>query len=401
MRRALIPAFLIVACGARATPSEPRDPIPPFHAEAFAARLASDAETFSVANGDWLEDQGDAPFYGLAFYAHMSIESRSDAKSPAWLERAEAARRRAIALTANADFFNGDIQEMVMSTMGLIDAMDARGDRTDLPAVDGFVDRLDKLIALLGWYVESGADKSWALATYGPTSISALIALMNAQYAYVLGGDRAAERAQWAKDMQGHIADHAWNGSFYEFGLGRKDLDLYPNVAMIALHARLFELTKDEADRERALALYAAIQPLKLPDGRYYSAYSAAAMGAKTHDYSTLSSQNYVLLALMLLYEITGQAKYVVEMDGLVDALATELHGTWCLANVHKDTCAPACEASAVCVGAACTADACHGGMLHHWIDGRIALPSDAEFFCSGCNLQMLYVMWYRQKRLR
>jgi len=33
-------------------------------------------------------------------------------------------------------------------------------------------------------------------------------------------------------------------------------------------------------------------------------------------------------------------------------------------------------------------------------MDGRIALPEDREYFCSGCNLQFLYVLWYLQARV-
>jgi len=47
-----------------------------------------------------------------------------------------------------------------------------------------------------------------------------------------------------------------------------------------------------------------------------------------------------------------------------------------------------------------CLDDVCHCGILHHWMDGRIALPSDPEFFCDGCNHQLLYLLWYRQHAL-
>ena len=33
-------------------------------------------------------------------------------------------------------------------------------------------------------------------------------------------------------------------------------------------------------------------------------------------------------------------------------------------------------------------------------MDGNIAVPEDPEFFCSGCNLQLLYVLWYRQHHI-
>ena len=141
-----------------------------------------------------------------------------------------------------------------------------------------------------------------------------------------------------------HIDERAYDGHFYAFGAGRAGLVDYPNIAMIVFEARLYELTHDESYRARALQIYDALQPLRLPDGRYTSVYSAAEFGAKTNDYSTLSSQSYMTIALMMLYEITGKASYVREADAIVEALAQKIHGTWCLSNVHTETtCMPAC----------------------------------------------------------
>lgn len=356
--------------------------------------LTQEALAFRIDRGDWLEDLGDAPFYGLAFYARAPNAPGAD--------RAAQAHDRVVSLLTNADFFNGDLQEMVMSAHGLVEYVAATGDRRDLPVLDQFVDRIDNLLSLIGWYPDVDAQKSWALQTYGPTSIAALIGLLDAEYALLVGGDRKNDRIDWAVQMAQHIDDRAYNGSFYEFGAGRTGLVDYPNIAMMVFEARLYELTHDESRRARALALYQALQPLRLPDGRYTSVYSASEFGAKTPDYSTLSSQNYMTIALMMLYEITGKASYVREADAIVEALVEKIHGTWCLSNVHAETtCMPACAPPApVCVVSTCSADACQPGMLHHWIDGRPAVPSDPTFFCSGCNLQMLYALQYRSTRL-
>jgi hypothetical protein len=369
-----------------------------FRHRAFYERLAADADSFTQKGGDWLEDQGDAPFYGLGFYARTAGLGAGTARS----ERARFARTRALGLVKDADLVNGDVNELIMSAFGLIESIDASGDGTDLAVLEQFVDRLRKLVSLVGWYLDSMGDKSWAFSTYGPTSISALVGLLVAQHAYVIGGERAAERVEWAQAMEQRIAERAWNGASFEFGAGRQGLFLYPNVAMMILEGRLFQLTREERYRERALALYRAIQPLKLSGDptRYRSPYSADYAGARTPDYSTLSSQNYLMFALMVLAEITGERAYVREVDSVLDSISTELRGTWCLSHAHPEPCEPVCAAGAVCVGAQCAEEACQGGVLHHWIDGRIATPSDKEYFCSGCNLQLLYVMWYRQNRL-
>jgi len=48
-------------------------------------------------------------------------------------------------------------------------------------------------------------------------------------------------------------------------------------------------------------------------------------------------------------------------------------------------------------VSTSCTGDRCATGLLHHVVDGRLANASDPTLFCSGCNLQALYVLGYRR----
>ena len=177
---------------------------------------------------------------------------------------------------------------------------------------------------------------------------------------------------------------------------GDPRVDLYPNVAMLILEGRLFRLTHDEAYRLEARGLYAAIQPLKLFPTRYASPYAAAMLGAKTPDVATLSSQNYLALALMVLFEITGDRKFVDEADLILDGIEG-LRGPWCLAQVHHESCTPACATMQACVVDRCEVDRCQTGLLHHEVDGRLAMPGDATLFCSGCNLQTLYVVGYRR----
>lgn len=404
MRRLLALSTLVVSLAACSVEG-PVSPVPvssvpvqmpPFRHQDFYATLQADAEHFTIRDGDWVEDYGDGAFYGLAFYAHTGTEAADQAR----LARAQAAYDRSVLLLQDADLLNGDINEFAMSALGLIDAIDATGDTSAQPVLDKFIDRLDSLVELFGFYLDDLSDKSWAFQTYGTTSVCALIGLINAQYAHVLGGERAAERVEWAEQMAAAISEHAWNGTSYDFGGPRDIACIYPNIAMIMLTSRLFQLTGDEAYRERALATYQGIQPFKLPGEpvRYRSPYSAEAMGAKTDDYWTLSSQNYLLLALMTLAEITNDPAFADEADSVIDALSTKLHGPWCLSDRHEEACSPVCAEEQVCVVDACEAEACQEAVLHHWIDGRAALPTDPEYICSGCNLQLLYVLWYRSR---
>jgi hypothetical protein len=284
--------------------------------------------------------------------------------------------------------------------LGLIAYIEATGDTSVLPTVDAFIDQLDGLVGSIGFYIQPDLVDSWALRTYGSTAITALLALINAEYAVRVGGERGPERAQWAKDAGDRIAEIAFRNGGWTFGPDRAGLYLYPNVAMILLDARLYQLTHDATHRERALSAYRFIQPLKLADSptRYASPYSAEAMGATTNDYSTLSSHNYLMLALAVLFEITHESEYVDELDSVLDTMETKLYGSWCLSDLHTSACPAECDAGRVCVADACSVDRCGHAVLHHWMDGRPASTVDPEYVCTGCNLQLLYVMWYRQQ---
>ncbi|MBX3189568.1 MAG: hypothetical protein KF819_21260 [Labilithrix sp.] len=408
--RALILASTVAIVSAACQPVpeagelSPSRPAPPSRHAALRDALTDEARALGFAEGDWLEDLGDAPFFGLAWL------SRRGEKTP--LTPEETARRDASVVRARAllasDLLSGDLQEKVMAALGLIEHVAATGDRADVASIDAFLDRVDAVVSAFGDYLDGIADTSWAVRVYGPTAVTALVALVHAQYAHLVGGERKNERLQRASAMERKITDRALadlsdpatgqTGRGYAIGPGNATLELYPNVSMMMLESRLFLLTRDEAYRLQARALYASIQPLKLSDApaRYASPYAASSTGAKTREVATLSSQNYLALALMLLYETTGQIRFSEEADRVLDGIEA-MRGPWCLAHVHASTCTPACASGSACVSGACAADKCASGLLHHVVDGRLAQPEDGTLFCSGCNLQTLYVLGYRR----
>jgi hypothetical protein len=395
-----------VACESTADEKIPATAPPSRHA-AMREALTTDARGLSFEGGDWLEDLGDAPFYGLAWLSRRKADGPLPPDDAA---RLDASLGRARVLLAS-DLLSGDLQEKVMAALGVIEhvaAMRDRGDSADVVAVDAFLDRLDHLVMGLGDYLAGVEDTSWAVRTYGPTAVTALVALVHAQYALYIDNALTHDHLARAVSLEQTITDRALtdlsdaasgrSARAYATGPDRAGIDLYPNVAMMLLEGRLFRLTKDETYRLQARSLYGAIQPLKLSDvpARYESPYAAATLGAKTRDVATLSSQNYLALALMVLFEITGDVKFSNEADRVLDAIET-MRGPWCLAQVHTESCMPGCTTGQACVTTSCTADRCTTGLLHHEVDGRLANATDPVLFCSGCNLQALYVIGYRR----
>lgn len=406
-------AFAALAFAASATGCEqkpevgetaPSRPAPASRHGALRDALTTDARAFGFSDGDWFEDLGDAPFFGLAW---LTRRGEKTPLTPEEAVRRDGAVARARSLLGS-DLLSGDLQEKVMAALGMIEHVSATGDRAALASIDAFLDRVDAVVSAFGDYLDGISDTSWAVRVYGPTAVTALVALVHAQYAHLIGGERKAERVERAAAMEQRITDRALadlvdaqtgrTARGYATGPGRPGIELYPNVSMILLESRLFQLTRDEKYRLQERALYAAIQPLKLSDApaRYASPYASESVGAKTREVATLSSQNYLALALMLLFETTGEARFAEEADRVMDGIEA-MRGPWCLAHVHASTCNPSCASGSACVASACAPDKCTTGLLHHVVDGRLAQPDDGTVFCSGCNLQTLYVLGYRR----
>ncbi len=393
-------AVALLGCPVEPDPDPPEPPDTSFQHAAFYADVQEWAETLTRVDGDWKEDWGDGAFFGLAFYAREGTESGDEA----YLAVADELYQRNLSVIRDQDLLTGDVNEISMSLLGLIEYMAATGDTSALEDVDGVLVTLADLMEMAGYYLPPEAIGSWAVDFYGPTSINALLALIFAQRALLVEGGAGGEFADASVAMAEAIDAQSWEGTHYGMSTDRPGLYLYPNVSMILLHARLFQLTGEASHRERALAIHAGIQPLRVDEasghagpGRYRSPYSAEIEGAETDDYSTLSAQNYLMMALMMLFEITDDPAYLGEVDAVLDFIEGHLVGEWCLSHVHPGECEADCVEGEVCVDDLCLEDTCQLGVLHHWIDGRVASPDDSAFVCSGCNLQLLYVMWTRR----
>ena len=368
----LTAALPLSSCGGGDGVGDGPPPELPDALSSFYERLLVDATAFEEVDGGWTEDYGDAPFYGLALYVRLGAE-RSNAAFAARAERARAYDIEVVRqANADRDWYLANMEEAMMAVLGLIENAAQTGDDADLPDIDAFVDGTDALVSLFGDYLPNGADVgSFALETYGPTSITGAAALLSLQYATYLDTPRRDDRIARAGRLVRAIDRNAWDGTRYLFGPGEERLFLYPNSMMILVQCRLFELTGDRAHLARAVATADAIAPLMdTGHGGYHSPYSAEYMGATTQDYSTLSSQNYLAMAFALLYANTHDRRWFDEAVGVLEFVHTRLY------------------------------DASQHRLLHHFMDGRIAQPEDLEYFCSGCNLQFLYVLWFFQTQV-
>ncbi|MBU0640057.1 MAG: hypothetical protein KKB50_14420 [Planctomycetes bacterium] len=330
----------------------------------FAAVLSGLLRDVPLINGDWSEDYGDARFYGPAVLLGVGYEANSACLlrfGRATLGGNRALIRLGLALPL---LYWQELPEQIMAAYGLIDAQQYESNADDVGLIDTVLDRVNPTLDALGLYLDELADYERAL--YGPTSLTAALAVLNLRYALQVGGPRGPERQAFALRVIDAIDAEAYDrdSGTYRFAPAVEQLHLYPNAMMIAANTLAYQASAESRYLERAQATFASIQALRDPlRGNYRSPYSAAAAGATTDDYSTLSSQLYLALALCLLYEQTSQEQYREEALSLLRFACTYLRDG--------------------------------DRLVHHWIDGRRAGPDDPEYFCSGCNFQALYLMWY------
>jgi uncharacterized protein YyaL (SSP411 family) len=333
--------------------------------QTFYDTLRERAEAFDLVEGEYLDDYSDANFYGLAFYARAGVEL----EDPAYLQRAQEIHDYDLSVleraTRDLDWTVENLEEVLYAALGLIEHAAATGETDAIDTVDNFIDLANVLLGTFDNYLDVELGE-YAAATYGPTSLTGGLALLNLQYAKYLDTARTQDRIDAAVEIVQAIDEQAFDGQRYLFRPGEDKLFLYPNSIMILVLNRLYELTGDSGYLERAEKAFEGVAPLRdAAHGFYRSPYSAEYMGAQTDEYSTLSSQNYFNLALLLLYQNTGKELYLERFEEVVSFLRLNLY------------------------------DDAQGRILHHWIDGHIAHPDDLEYFCSGCNHQFLYVVWY------
>ena len=252
-----------------------------------------------------------------------------------------------------------------MSTLSLIEsgALVETSERYRL-AADEMLIALESLAELYKDYLEIDAGE-FAANTYGPTALTAFLATVYLSYAQNYPEHNQAYYAQRAVDVLDRIHRKVWDEemSVYRFAPGDERLMLYPNVTTMAALARAYQVTGERRFWERFELTFKGIQALKDDDGdHYHSPYSKESMGATDDDYTTHSSQNYLMLALIVAFQVSGEEQYLQEIDILLGFLENRL-----------------------LIG---------DQILHHWMDGRAAAEPDPYIYCLGCNVQTLFILY-------
>ena len=354
--------------------------------ETIQAHMMAFSQT-EMKDGNWDLDFGDAAYYGPAFFVGAGLKYGRDDYLDIGLmgvEHDKAVLDRAL---SDLGYFMNDLEEVLMAAFALVETMAMTGDMDGIEKLDEVLDLVNTTADGFGTYIEADIP-SYALNTYGNPTGTASIALLNLRYAELLNTPLSPDRQAFGLKVIGATDAKVWSGTEYRFKPGVDKLYLYPNVTMILSNATAYILTGEEKYREKCRAIHAGIQPLKDPVKKCYrSPYSAEFMGAQTDEYSTLSIHNFTLMGLALMHGITGDAKYRDEMLDIVGFIQGYLYKTGDILGPLETVLDEAFDYDG-------------GGILHHWMDGRLAVAEDPEYYCSGCNLQFLFVTFYAEDRV-
>lgn len=336
--------------GADAAPCEPSDATTPFSGM-YAAILERLTTEIPVNEGDWAEDFGDATAFAppaLLSLGLRTCDERLVGLAVETLEHQEFLVRHFLEVMEGPG-----AAEVLIGGIGLIEAYRLGGDARWARAADELLADLLDTAALFGDYLYAPMLDT---DPYGPTAVTGIVAAQALRYVDVVDPTDDA-RLERALEIAAAVDRAAWDatGGFYRAAPDEPELDLYPNVAMMIVWTLAHRLTGESSYRERAEALFAAIQPLRLAfagDAAYHSLYSSS-----VPDYVSLSSQNYLVLALRFLAEETGDPAYLDEARVVLSFVESHLY--W------------------------------HGMAWHHWENG-----ARASWYCTGCNFQLLYDLW-------
>jgi len=316
-------------------------------------------------DGQWHEHFGDAYMYGPSFdlaTAALNGDVASYQRAVDVLNLDFVMVEKASAnLGGLIDAFS-DLESVCMALLGLLES----GLFVQVPSFfeisQGLAEILDLFAVLFDDYLPPDLGE-FAGMTYGPTAISSLLALLNLGLAMSGPEEQADRYMARAHEVLEHIHQKAWSDELGAYRFAPEDgrLMLYPNSTMMVAYGRALMLEDNELYRERIAATYEGIQPLRAESGdHYYSPYSREEANAIDEDYATLSSQNYLMIGLWYAYAATGDQRYLNDIDLIFG---------WLESHLFID-----------------------GVLKHHWVNGRAADSEDLYEFCSGCNLQTLYI---------
>lgn len=296
----------------------------------------------TVIEGDWQGDFGDATSYAppvLLAHGKAACDENEIALARDTIEREYKLIHA----------FLNNSSEALIGGLGLTEIYEIGQDKRAAEETRYLIEIVDAVYELFN---ENGLLPKSMADTYGQTASTAIVAALQLQY--VIKVDPAdINRRDRALEIVDNIEAAAYDSAgFYVFDAGNTELYLYPNVSMMLVHSLAYHVSKDARHLEIARSLLPALDPLFLPE---IDAYRSREQG--DYNYVTLSSHNYLALALISLFRGTGDDLYLNKARRTVDFIINRLYSD---------------------------------GIAYHDLTNN----QRSSLYCTGCNFQLLFILW-------
>ncbi|MBV6506417.1 MAG: hypothetical protein ILNGONEN_01994 [Syntrophorhabdaceae bacterium] len=211
---------------------------------------------------------------------------------------------------------------------------------------------LSQVDSIYDLFNENGLLPKNLSSDYGQTASTAIIAALQLKYLIKIDSTDGARRER-ALTMVKRIEAAAYDSAgFYRWNADDTELTLYPNAAMMLVHSLAYHVTRDDHHLNMARSLLPAIAPLFRPELDAYLYRKS-----DPNEYISLSSHNYLALALLHLFDETQDGTYLRKAQRTVDFIITRLY---------------------------------NNGIVYHDLRNNVR----ANYYCTGCNFQFLFVLW-------
>ena len=236
-------------------------------------------------DGHWQLHYGDGQMYGPSFDLKQWRVTGEEVHRARALEALEVNRESVIAATEDLFGAMEDLETIAMSLLSLVECGLYLDDASVYrEAADGLIEPLDELALGLGDYLAIDAGE-FAATTYGPTALTAFLALLHFEYALAYPEHNASHHIARGEAVLDAVYSTAWDDEMatFAFAPGNTTRYLYPSITMMLAYARGYALTGDPSHLARFWQAYEGIQPLRDPAGdHYYSPTAPSPWGPST-----------------------------------------------------------------------------------------------------------------------
>lgn len=295
-----------------------------------------------VIAGDYYGDFGDATCYAPPVLLAHGLATGDSAQ----IKLARAIIAREYNLIRNF-LFNSS--EALIGGLGLTEVYGISPETRLTEEIRTLLSHVDSVYDLFN---ENGLLPKSMADSYGQTASTAIIAALQLKYLIKIDSTDSARRER-ALTMVKRIEAAAYDSTgFYRWNADDTVLSLYPNAAMMLVHSLAYHVTRDDHHLKMARSLLPAIAPLFKPELDAYLYRKS-----DPSEYISLSSHNYLALALLHLFDETQDGTYLHTAQRTVDFIIKRLY---------------------------------NNGIVYHDLRNNVR----ATYYCTGCNFQFLFVLW-------